>query len=147
MFYKAQLAMTEEGMQVLFEEFHPIHETKCYSYCVRGWNYPVPLALKRKGETDLRAAKRMRYKITRIHKDCSRIAFATKEQAFKQLIFLKKRQINHMRRDIDLLTYFLERTSESGLQALTENTTQYNRGTIHTLPDSAEKLQQYYVFD
>lgn len=148
MFYKARLVMTEEGMQVQFQEFNCIHETECYAYCINSWS-SVPSPLKHEGETELQAAKRMKIKIFRIHKASSRIAFKTKELAFNQLVFLKRRQINHMKRDIDLFSYFLDRTADSGLSALKQEFYPYKLqgGDIHTLPESTEKLSQYYVFD
>ncbi len=143
-FYKARLAMTEEGMQVVFDKYHAIHETNCYFFCVRTWNYPIPSPLKKHGESDYQTAKRIKYKIIKVQKGCSRIAFETEDDAFSNLLFLKRRQIGHMKRDLDLLQFFLERVGGKGISAL-------DRGVrwpeIYTLPNSQEKLCEYYVFD
>lgn len=146
-YFKARLINSDEGMQVQFKELHSIHETNCYAYCVDSWNYPIPSQRKKPGESDLQAAKRIGCKITRIHKEGSRIAFKSKDKAFQQLLLMKRRQISHMRRDIDLLSYFIDRVNEKGLSTLEEDPTKYQNGTIHTLPNSTEKLLEYYVFD
>lgn len=146
-FYKAKLIYAEEGIQVLFKEICQIHETPSYSYCIDSRVYPVRVPLKKDGETDLQTSKRLGYKIYRIHKECSRIAFETKEKAFKQLMFLKRRQIMHMQRELALLTYFTERVGDSDLSIMKEEPIQYNHGSVHTLPDSSEKLCEFYVFD
>lgn len=148
-YYKAKLHMAEPGMQVQFKEFHQIHETECYSYCVDDWNFPIPQSLKLVGETDIKAAKRRGIKIHRIHKTSSRVAFDTKEKAFNQLVFLKRRQINHMKRDVDLFSYFLDRVKDDGMAVLKAEWYPHKlrNGDLYTLPDSTEKISRYYVFD
>jgi len=146
-YYKAKLVMTEEGMQVVFHEMHQIHETECFSYCVDKPRFPIPEVIKLSGESDLKAAKRLNMKIYRIHKKDSRIGFKNKDAAFKNLLFLKRKQINHMQRDIDLLSYFLERIGEKNHLAMKKELRGEYYGEVRTLPDSSEKLCQYYVFD
>lgn len=150
-YYKARLVYSEEGMQVVFDILHSIHETQCYSYCLNRWNLTngeVHPPLKREGESNFKAAKRLKYKIIRIHKGSSRIAFETKEKAFEQLLFLKRRQIGHMKREIDLLTYFLERVKDTGLATLEHEKSYCGDGPqLYTLKESTDKLLEYYHFD
>lgn len=146
-YYKAKLVMAEEGMQVVFHELHQIHETECFSYCIAKPHYPIPEPLKISGESDLKAAKRLGRKIYRVHRQCSRIGFKTKEKAFNNLLFLKNRQIAHMKRDIDLLSYFINRADLEGLDSMPKEGGATWYGDCHTLPDSSAKLCQYYHFD
>lgn len=146
-YYKAKLVMAEEGMQVVFHEMHKIHETECFSLCIDKPKFPIPSATKLAGESDLKAAKRLGYKIHRIHKKSSRIGFKTKDDALNQLLYMKDRQITHMKRDIDLLAYFISRIDKCGLSAMQKKDGATWYGDCYTLPDSYDNLRQYYVFD
>lgn len=146
-YFKAKLFYIETGVSVLFREFNEIHSTECYSYCVDNWNFPLPQSLKKEGETDLQLAKRIGYKVIRIHKTGSRVAFKTKDEAFEHLKYLKRLQLGHMKREIDLLQYFIDQVANKELNFLQEDKTKYHNGTIHTVKESVYIVSQHYHFN
>lgn len=46
-----------------------------------------------------------------IHKGCSRKAFSSKQQAHDHMIMLKKKQIEHMQNEIELISEFVKNRS------------------------------------
>lgn len=138
------MSIEEEGLSVRTWRLYSIHETPCFHFCIaereRGFLTP---AFRREGETDLQLAKRKGIRIYRIHKDGSRIAFETEEEAFEHLRFLKGRQLNHMRREIEFVQRFLEATEGKTLPDLERDTYDPHQSVV---PDTQELVREYYVF-
>lgn len=114
-FYKMRLTDSKDGLMVITDVFVSIHETPCFYYCVRAdakgfFNS----ALMRDGETKLQYAKRKNIKVRIIHKHGSRIAFETEKQALEHLQMLKRKQIQHMRRQIEFNSVFLDKCKSVG---------------------------------
>lgn len=137
-FYKKRLIPTECGLEVITDKWVSIHETPCFCFCVSNRSDKYLQALKRKDETDLTAAKRMKL-LKRINKDNSRFAFDTEEKALEHLRFLKRKQLEHMKRDTAFIECFLE----------CETFDQFNRrgGEVVLVPRSKALVNQHFVFD
>lgn len=122
-FYKMRLIPTEEGLTVWTDTWISIHETPCFHYCIQEHNksyLSAPMNIH--GKPNLQVAKGYRLKIKRVDKRASRFAFDTKEGAFKHLQFLKRKQLNHMKRDISFIERFLSDTSDGVPVELISNT-------------------------
>jgi len=142
-FYKCKLMPCEEGLSIYVQKYVSVHETPCFHFCIedhhKGW-LAKPLK-KYKGESNIKALKRMRVKIYRVAKQCSRIAFETEQEAYDQLLFLKRRQINHLKRDIEFLDNFINYGSKRKFKDIPFT------GSFRTVPDTQELVREHYVFD
>lgn len=144
-YYKALMSVERGGIYVKYLTFCCIHETPSFAYCVPEWDYPISCVLKRDGETDLQAAKRLGFKVHRVCKVGSRFAFATREAAFEQLCFLKRRQLNHLKRDIQMVSLFLEKTQGKRLNDLQELSG--FSGVSHKIESTEELVNRYFAFE
>ena len=108
-FYRLSVNYEEHGLGFWITTYFSLHETPCYYYCVEEF---AKLILSheslRDGETIYQLAKRKGVRLHRIHKTCSRKAFDTKEKAYKNFMFLKRRQLTHLKRDIKVVSRLLE---------------------------------------
>lgn len=143
-YYKARLAYTPRGINVEMEEFKIIHETRCVAYCVNDYDYKIVCGYKKPDESLMQAAKRLCRKVRHIHKSGSRIAQPTQEEAFNRLKFLKRRQIRHLKRELDLISLFSSKTQDADLSALQKND-RYTHDT-YLVPDTEESVGIYYNF-
>ncbi len=102
MFYSMKLFPAEYGMEIYKTTFYAFHETPCFYFCCDEFNlnrmncYP-----KIDKETQSQKAKRSRVDIKRIAKTGSRIAFDTEEKAFNHMIFMKERQVTHLKKQLE----------------------------------------------
>lgn len=144
-FYKMRLTDSEDGLMVITDVFVSIHETPCFYYCIhasaKGFFNSV---LMRKGETKLHYANRKNIKVRRIHKHGSRIAFETEDQAFDHLRMLKRKQINHMRRQIELNAAFIDKCE--GVSDLTDV---YSSDICkhRVIPFTDDLCKEYFLYD
>lgn len=129
-FYKNRLEPDERGLLVVTDEYVSIHETRCFHFCVLKSFRPY----LHNGETLLQAARR-RKALKRIDKRRSRIAFKTKKEALDHLRFLKRRQLEHMKRNAAFINKFLE----------CEDLEKY--GPMQLVPDSNGLVSEFCVFD
>lgn len=104
--YKKKLQATESGLEVFTEKYVCIHETKCFYFCVREFRNKFLYVLSRNDETELQAAKRLKC-LKKIAKLSSHFAFDTEEKALAHLKFMKKRQMQHMKRELLFIDKFL----------------------------------------
>lgn len=143
-YFKAKLYMDPSGITVLFREFVTVHETPCYAYCIDkdfdgfllkpiflGHEIGLPL---------LRKLKERNVRVHRIHKTSSRFAFATKTAAFNHLVMLKRLQINHMKRELVMLTRFVE-----DVETLAPCTV--NEHDQIVFPNTKELIRKFYDFN
>ena len=119
MFYRARLVQDEDGSNnVWFDEWHVIHETKCFVFCVRPWcslaNGTWHDSQRQPSETNMQLAKRLGIRVKRIHKENSRFAFATKELAFERLKFVKHYHLQHLRFELQRVEQFLKQSQGKG---------------------------------
>lgn len=89
-FYRAFLQESEDGLRVSYEMWFCHKETECFYMCTRS-----PPQYKRA-------------KFKRIHKHASRFAQGTQEKALEHLVFRKRRQQTHLRRQLAFNEAFLE---------------------------------------
>lgn len=141
-FYKMRMGPEERGLIMTTRRFISIRETEHIHFCIDEWNAGRITALALPGETPLKTAKRIGFKTYRINKSGSRIAFATEQQAFDHLILLKKKQLHHMRRDIELVTAFL-----GEVNAKTVDDFQPDQLRTRVVPGTDELVSQYFTFD
>ena len=107
-FYRKRLYPSVYGVEPQTEVWISIHETPCYHFCVNDWEVYWVKDNNKKDETLLETAKRTHSIIKKVDKRSSRFAFETEEEALKNLIMLKSRQINHMTRDLAILKQFVK---------------------------------------
>lgn len=115
-FYRMKLIPTESGLTIWTDEYYSVHETPCYHFCIAEWlraSYEI-------ANHDYKSLKKRGVKLKKIAKLGSRFAFETKEQAFNNLIYLKGRQLMHMKRDMEFLKTFLEFNDTKGFNDLEE---------------------------
>ena len=121
-FYQIKLSPSEDGICLWLNKFYSFHETPCYHYCMGEWqrNLVAPHFVN-KGETIPQSLKRRGVKFIRIHKTCSRKAFDTKEKAYANFIFLKKRHLAHLERDIIMIKAVLDFHQKNTFDDLTDD--------------------------
>lgn len=141
-YYKMKLIPSEDGLSLWVTRWICIRETEHIAYCVpesvmRG----LQITARGQGQSLYDAAKKEKY-CRRIHKTCSRIAFPTEQEAFEHLRFLKRRQLNHIKRDQIFIERFLEDTKNKTITDFLPD-----RLGDRVLPDTEELVHEYYHFD
>jgi hypothetical protein len=144
-FYKMQMFADESGLAIFTREYHSIRETPCYHFCVASSDASFLCeALMRTGETKLQAAKRMNKKVHKISKDASRFAHETKDQAYQHLLFMKSRQLMHLKRDLAVTSHFLDVVKD---KKFSDFKPQRNYNQQITIPDTHDFVHEHYRFD
>ena len=140
-FYQLKLITTESGISLWVNTFYSFHETACYHYCMIEWqrNLVAPCFIG-KNETIVQSLKRRGIKFSRIHKTCSRKAFDTKEKAYNNFIFLKKRHLAHLKRDIKVITEVIKFDEEKSFSDLGCH------DNLFLIPDTSELMLGEYIF-
>lgn len=141
-FYKCRLMPCEEGLSVYVKKFISAYETPCFHFCIEEHNrgrLAVPLI--NEGENNRQALERMKVKVFRVAKSGSRVAFETEQEAYEQLVFLKRRQLAHLNRDIEFLNAFINYGSDRQFNDIPFT------GNFRTVPNSQELVSEHYVFD
>lgn len=133
-FYRAYLYTTINGLEITFQEYFVIKETRCYYFCVNNF-------WLKNSDNPIREAKKNGIKVSRIQKEGSRIAFETKELAFENLRFRTTYRIGHLERELKFKQTFLDKMENKSLSELE----QYYSGYI--IPDTKELTNSYYNFD
>lgn len=109
-YFKARLIQHEDGSnRVWFDEWYVIHETECVVFCVRPW-CDLKGRQRLPSETNMQLAKRLNIRVKRINKENSRFAFATKEQAFERLKFVKHYHLKHLRFELQRVEQFVKQS-------------------------------------
>ena len=133
---------------VIFETYKIVHATQCYAFCVREWDYSHVVSISNLNKTSLLAEARNRKTFKRIHKENSRFAFNTKEAALENLRYRKKKQIQHMKREIEFSSAFLEKVgSLKDLPADKYNGEFVTCQNYHVIPATEELVHQYYAYE
>jgi len=117
-FYKMKLTPTEVGLSIWTDKYYSVHETECFHFCIAEWQRGYANVCINEGETQYQSLKRRGIKLKKIAKQSSRFAFETKEQAFENLVYLKKKQLVHLKRDIEFLNCFVSFSKNNGLNNL-----------------------------
>ena len=133
-FYKKRLIPQGDGLIVWTEKFISVHETVCFHFCVTEYCFRLMFALKRKNESPIQYGRRMKC-LKRIAKSGSRIAFKSESEALDNLRFLKRKQLNHIKRDQIFIETFL------ACEELEQH------GSEQRVPSSADLVREYYQFD
>lgn len=142
-FYKMHLNAEESGLTVWTEIFLSIHETPCFHICIRerdrGFFNPV---LNNLDEPLIKYAKRKHIKTFRIAKECSRIAFDSLDGAFKNLRYLKSRQVQHLERQLEFNNSFIESTKGKVFDELKDDRYSWPPGAIGMPSKSIDGTQE-----
>lgn len=155
-YYKAYIDPSPEGITLRFMEYYELHSTPCYSFCLQDH-----MIYGRNNIKDLYdEAKRCGWKIHRIHRQASRFAFPTKEQAYDHFIMMKFRQEGHLIRQLKSLKLFLDNVrvpDESTelllkrnltLAELTTKTENFmGKRDVYLIPNTEEKINDLYSFN
>ena len=141
-FYKMKLFPNEGGLCVHTEVYLSVHETPCFHFCIPEWrkNY-ISTRLLSEGVSAYEQLKKRSTKFKRIAKINSRFAFDTKEKAYDQLVFMKKRQLVHLNRDIELLGAFMSFNKKGGYNDL-----ESDHGQAF-VPGTNDLVHEHYAFD
>ena len=108
-FYKFSVNYEEHGLGFWVTKYFSVYETPCYHYCIEEFGQLIIHHEKLlEGESIIQMAKRKSIRVHKIHKTCSRKAFDTREKAYKNFMFLKKRQLVHLQRDIKVVSRLLQ---------------------------------------
>ena len=133
---------SEQGLSISVKKYLSIHETPYFHFCIDEYNKDfLAKPMLKTGESNRQALERMNIKIYRIAKSGSRIAFETEQKAFEQLLFLKRKQLDHLKRDTQFLTAFIDYCSDKKYEDVPL------LGSFRTVPDSQELVNEHYVFD
>lgn len=140
LFYRMSMHPDESGLVLITEKFVSLRETAHMHFCVSEFNH---MRLRpNKDETEFEAAKRQeRIKIVRIHKQGSRIACKSEAEAFEALKYRKKRQVQHLRRDLAITEKFIELTDGKSVDDFLAS------GTYREIPDTSDLVNSFYRFD
>lgn len=141
-FYKMRHAIDDQGIVVITKELMSVHESPCWYWCVEKRELGYIKSFKLDGETLLQAAKRIRYKIYKVAKSGSRVAFDTLPKAFDHLMFLKRKQIGHMKRELEILEEFTKKADGIDIESIKPGS--YGERVI---PDTFEVVNDNYLFD
>jgi hypothetical protein len=141
-FYKMTLWPTEMGLTLITHKYISIRETKHTHFCLAEFEYSLNRCQQKPGESDWDTAKRRKIKPRRISKAGSRIAHPDEQAAFSHLIFLKRKQLQHMERDIEFINAFLQH-ADSKVEAGFEPDA-YGRRVV---PDTAALTNRHFNFD
>lgn len=155
-YYKAYIDPSQEGITLRFMEYYELHSTPCYSFCLQDH-----MIYGRRNIKDLYdEAKRCGWKIHRIHKQASRFAFPTKEQAYQHFIMMKSRQEGHLTRQLKFLKLFLDNIrvpNESTELLLKRNLKLHELSTktenfmgkrdVYLIPNTEEKINDLFSFN
>jgi hypothetical protein len=148
-FYKARYVEDECGMAIRMSTLESIHETPCMHFCILVNQVRQLDVFVKQGESKikwLRKQKGLQWKLFRVHKDGSRIAFETEEKAIEHLIFLKRKQIQHLKRNLDLVQTFLNKVDEINSNGSVVDLLS-DRFGCRRLPDTEDKVREYFVFN
>ncbi len=141
-FYKMTLSPTEGGLSIWTDRFYSVHETKCYYFCIHQWEKVyINTHLLSEGVTAYEQLKNRKSKFKRIHKTCSRIAFDTKQEAYDSLIYRKKKHLEHINRDMKMISAFMKFNENSGYADLK---------SVHGqdfIPDTEDLVNECFIFD
>ena len=141
-FYQIKLNPTEGGISLWVNKFYSFHETPCYHYCMEEWQRNlVSSCFVNDKETIVQSLKRRGIKFSRIHKTCSRKAFDTKEKAYDNFIFLKKRHLAHIKRDAKMIEEVLKFNDEKSFGDLEDH------GHSFLIPGTNELVMSEFTFD
>lgn len=141
-FYKMKLFPIEGGLCVHTEVYLSVHETPCFHFCIPEWQkHYISTHLLSEGVSAHEQLKEIDVKLKRVAKINGRFAFDTKQKAYDQLLFMKKRQLIHLNRDIELLGAFISFNKESGYDDL-----QSEQGQSF-VPETSELVHEHYAFD
>lgn len=142
-FYKCKLMPCEDGLSIFVQKYISVHETPCFHFCAeehhKGW-LASPLK-KDSNESNIQALRRMKVKIYRVAKEFSRIAFDTEQKAYENLLFLKRRQLIHLKRDIEFINTLVDYGTGKQFKDIPLI------GSFKTVPDSQDLVREHYVFD
>lgn len=109
-YYRAHLTMLHNGdLQVVFDSFKPIHESRSFVWVVPEYEYPLNRVWRKKrldGETNLQYAKRCKVPLKRVNKIGSRFAFDNKADAFDNLKARKVLRAGYIRKELNYLERF-----------------------------------------
>lgn len=143
--YKKTLHPSECGMSIFTKKYVCIYETPCFYMCVQEWNLFGSRFNQIKSCSDEKErsalAKKLNIKLKRIHKVNSRFAFVSEKDAFDHLVLLKRKQINHLKRDIELIEAFVDYANCNDISKIPD------KHGFAAIPDTQEVVMSHYVFD
>ena len=141
-YYKMKLIPSEEGLSLWVTRWICLRETEHIAYCVPESVMTIlRIRARQENQSLYDAAKKEKY-CRRIHKTCSRIAFPTEQKAFENLSFLKRRQLNHLKRDQVFIERFLEDIKEKTIADFPPDEWGHR-----VLPETEDLVHDYYCFD
>jgi hypothetical protein len=141
--YRATMTKSEDGLGILYDEWHSIYETKCFYMCVPDLsmvyyrNMSVE-EVKSKFKKDKRRFKR-------IAKKFSRFACTEKDHALASLLARKKAQIVHCQRNIAICQRNIAMASQF-IEEIEKDFSSYACGNV-IIKDTIELVSEWYRFD
>lgn len=96
--YQAKEFATEEGYEVIFNEWIVKKETPCYYFCS--------------------SFLHQKSKLKKIHKTNSRFAFTNKEKAYENFMYRKRKQLQHLKRNLKLISCLVDSLNNKDFSGL-----------------------------
>lgn len=110
-FYRAKMVTDQDGLQIWFDVFKPIHETKCFYFCVNSLSFERAKSLLSMSDitNPVTALKQHKYiRVVRIAKVGCRIAQPSREKAIENLVYRTRLRVGHLTRDLEFCKAFIE---------------------------------------
>ena len=106
--YRMHLSAGTDSIYVRCEVWCCIHETECFWFCVNSAEIGIFSILNKGEDLTLQRAKKSKILVKRIHKSRSRFAFESKDKALDNLMFRKRKQNEHLSRQLKENNLFIE---------------------------------------
>lgn len=106
--YRMYLNTGTDSIYVGYETWVCIHETKCFWFCANSVEIGIFSNLNNGKGLTLQEAKKLKILVKRIHKSGSRFAFESKEKALNNLLYRKRKQNEHLSRQLKENNLFIE---------------------------------------
>ena len=134
-FYRAKLIADHGGLRVQIDEYISFYESDCYAWCSEEFSHKRAVRRLSQEGALIRDVKNA-MNVKRINKQGSRFASNTKELAIKNLVFRKKLQVSHLKRELEFANAFLNSDIES-----------LDSHNAFLIKETRELVDKYYVFD
>lgn len=141
-FYKMKMSFDPRGLSIFTEKYYLVHETECFYFVIPECQLWYTQEKRNEGESLYEFLKRKNVKVKKFRKNSGRFAFETKESAFRHLKFLKRKQLSHLKRDLEIVNLFIEKVGDKTYSEVSEG--KPGHPIIH---DTENLVNSHYIFD
>lgn len=133
--YEFKMYPNEGGLSLTTNEYISIKETPCYYWCISEcWKGLI---------TTMEDAKKYNKRIIKIHKTNSHKAFTTKEAAFKNFAYRKRKHKFHLESSLKFVSHFLDE-----VEACDKDYKKFiEKHPSHHMVNTRDMVGEFFVFD